>query len=80
MLRKEKKIEHENENENELLLSSSGVTLEVNKRWKKFYKTLRDLVERMNRHFSTYNTKINPMIPRTKFYLNYIKSFQSIGQ
>ena len=48
VLRKEKKIEHANENE--LLLSSSGVVLEVNESGKKFYKSLRDLVERMYRH------------------------------
>ena len=47
VLRK-KKIEHANENE--LLLSSSGVVLEVNERVKNFYKSLRDLVERMYRH------------------------------
>ena len=47
VLRKEKKIEHANENE--FLLSSSRVVLEVNKRGENFYKTLRDLVERMYR-------------------------------
>ena len=46
-LRKEKKIEHANENE--FLLSSSGVVLEVNESGKNFYKSLRDLVERMYR-------------------------------
>ena len=49
VLRKEKKIEHANENE--FLLSSFGVVLEVNERGKNFYKSLRDLVERMYRHF-----------------------------
>ena len=48
VLRKEEKIEHANENE--LLLSSSGVVLEVNERGEIFYKSLRDLVERMYRH------------------------------
>ena len=49
VLRKEKKkIEHANENE--LLLSSSGVVLEVNERGKYFYKSSRDLVERMFIH------------------------------
>ena len=47
--KKRKKIEHANENE--LLLSSSGVVLEVNERGKNFYKSLRDLVERMYRRF-----------------------------
>ena len=47
VIRKEKKIEHENENE--LLFSSSEVVLEVNERGKNFYKSLRDLVERMYR-------------------------------
>ena len=47
VLRKLNKIKHANENE--LLLSSSGVVLEVNKRRKKFYKTLSNLVEQMYR-------------------------------
>ena len=47
VLRKEKKIEHANENK--LILSSSGVVLEVNKRGENFYKCLRDLVETMYR-------------------------------
>ena len=41
--KKRKKIKHANENE--LLLSSSGVVLEVNEREKNFYKSLRDLLE-----------------------------------
>ena len=70
----------EHVNGNELVLNSSRVVLEVNERGENFYKNLRDLVELMYRCSSTYSTKINPMIPRTKFYLNYRKSFQRIGQ
>ena len=52
VLRKEKK---EHANENELLLRSSGVVLEVNERGKKFYKNLRDLVQRIQQRASKFN-------------------------
>ena len=49
LFEEKKKIEHANENE--LLLSSSGVVLEVNETGKFFYKSLRDLVEQMYRRY-----------------------------
>ena len=66
VLRKEKKIEHANENE--LLLSSSGVVLEVNERGKNFYKSLRDLVERIQQRAS--NVICNHCIFRTLGTIN----------
>jgi hypothetical protein len=63
-------------NDDDLVLSSSGVVLEVNERGKLFYKTLRDIVERTCIDIlSTYNTKINPMTPRIRLYINYRKHF-----
>ena len=36
----------EDENDDQLVLSSSGVVVEVNIRGKEFYNTMRDIVER----------------------------------
>jgi len=67
-----------------LVINSTRVVLEVNERGIFFYKILRDIVERTYRLIfdliSTYNTKINPMTPRIRLYINYKKSFQSNGQ
>ena len=40
----------EDANDDKLVLSSSGVVLEVNERGKRFYKTMRGIVDRMYRH------------------------------
>ena len=40
----------ENANDDQLVLSSSGVVLEVSRRDKEFYNTMRDIVERMYNH------------------------------
>jgi hypothetical protein len=41
-----------------------------------FYKTIRDIVELTYKGvLSTYNIEINPMVPRTRLYLNYKKHF-----
>ena len=68
--KKRKKIEHANENE--LLLSSSGVVLEVNERGKNFYKSLRDLVERMYRRYFHLQYK-NQSIDSKKFFLSKLQ-------
>jgi hypothetical protein len=56
-------------NDDDLFLSSTGVVLKVNKRGGKFFKT--DIVERTYIDIlSIYNTKINPMTPRIRLYIN----------
>jgi len=75
-----KNIEHVNDED--LVLSSSGVVLDVNEAGvgRRIFTKLLEIQWNECIVHSTYNTKINPTIPRTKLCLNYMKYFQSNGQ
>ena len=64
---------------NELVLSSSEVVLDVNEGRGEggvtTFTKLRDMVERTYRRTFHLQHKINPMILRTRLYLNYMKHF-----
>ena len=70
----------DNANDDQLVLSSFGVVLEVNRRGKEFYNTMTDIVKERTYVFFTYNTKINQMIPRIWSYVNYKQCFHRNGQ
>jgi hypothetical protein len=58
-----------------LVLSSFEEVLQVNEKEKYFYNTMRNIVERTYRRTLHFNTKINPMTPKTRLYKNYMKHF-----
>jgi hypothetical protein len=67
-------------NDDELVLSSYRVVLEVNDKGKNFYKTMRDIVERMYRHYFHLQYKNQSNESKNKVIFKLQQVFLSNGQ